>query len=210
MPARSCPDHPEEEALLSCSVCERPLCGICARNTQVGTRCARCAGEQPQDEPPPIRAAEPKEAAPALRRPYHLALACAVVIVMLTQGAAIPLALPAAAVFAWSWQLESRRRFLLGTGAFIVVWTIAVSLLLEVSDDGKLTGTMERMGSPVPALGLVAALGVCAVLLFGPSRSAARELLERGRPIAAAFVVCAGGGAALLSATLAVLVAASL
>lgn len=207
---RPCLEHPEEEALLSCSVCGQPLCGICARNTSVGTRCPACAGERPVA--PPLGGPAPSAAAAArdTRRPYHIALACAVLIVLLTQGSAIPIALPAAAVCAWSWGLAVRKRFLLGTGAFIVVWTIAVSLLLRVSEGGTLTGTLEHVQSPATALGLIAALGICVWLLWGPSSAAARELLARGRPIAAAFVISAGGGAAILSIMLSILIAVAI
>jgi membrane associated rhomboid family serine protease len=40
-----CYRHPDRETLLSCSVCERPICTACMSPAPVGIRCPECAGK---------------------------------------------------------------------------------------------------------------------------------------------------------------------
>lgn len=42
-----CYRHPDRETLLSCSVCERPICTSCMHPAPVGIRCPECAGKAP-------------------------------------------------------------------------------------------------------------------------------------------------------------------
>lgn len=42
-----CYRHPDRETLLSCSVCERPICTSCMHPAPVGIRCPDCAGKAP-------------------------------------------------------------------------------------------------------------------------------------------------------------------
>lgn len=39
-----CVNHPAVETALRCSRCEAPICGRCAVNTEIGTRCPACSG----------------------------------------------------------------------------------------------------------------------------------------------------------------------
>ncbi|GIV98513.1 MAG: hypothetical protein KatS3mg057_3170 [Herpetosiphonaceae bacterium] len=39
-----CVNHPAVETALRCSRCEVPICGRCAVNTEIGTRCPACSG----------------------------------------------------------------------------------------------------------------------------------------------------------------------
>ena len=47
-----CYRHPDRETRVSCSRCDRPICGDCMTPTSVGMRCPECSGEKTQVRKP--------------------------------------------------------------------------------------------------------------------------------------------------------------